>query len=160
RRRIRMVVMGKLSAWPALATLAIVSTPDAHAGDPLKPYVVLAIDTSGSMLTATGAGPPSCGGADTRLNHATCAINNIVHSYGGDLEFALGRFRMTRGGTFPACTQTGAGAPGTATCNGTADMFELLTPIVDDAGTGAQLWTDGTFNTCTAVGTDPEVWTA
>src|SRR5689334_20134754 len=111
--------MGKIFAWPALAALAMFSIApitEASAGAPLKPYVVLVLDTSGSMITnATGSGPPSCGGPDTRLNHARCAINRIVNSY-GDIEFALGRFRMTMGGTYPACTQTGAGAAGGPTC--------------------------------------------
>ncbi|HSK03183.1 MAG TPA: MopE-related protein [Kofleriaceae bacterium] len=154
--------MGKLLAWSklaALAIIAIVSVPEARAGDPLKPYVVLALDTSGSMLSSTGVGPPSCGGPDTRLNHARCAINNIVNSY-GDMVFALGRFRMTMSGTYPSCSQTGPGAPNTATCNGTADMFELLTPLVDGNNELAAVWTDGTYNTCTASGTDPEVWHA
>ncbi|HWO26138.1 MAG TPA: MopE-related protein [Kofleriaceae bacterium] len=154
--------MGKLFAWPAAAVLAIcsiASMPVAHAGDPLKPYVVLALDTSGSMGTATGSGPPSCGGADTRLNHAVCAINNIVNSY-GDMVFALGRFRMATSGTYPTCTAMGAGTAGSATCNGTADMFELLTPLVDGNNDLAALWTDGTYNTCTGTGTDPEIYAA
>ncbi|MBS1124890.1 MAG: Tryptophan synthase alpha chain, partial [Deltaproteobacteria bacterium] len=107
--------MKKLCAWLGVATLAVLasSTP-AHAGDPLKPYVVFAFDTSGSMGSSTGSGSPSCGGADTRLNHARCAITRIVDSY-GDMVFALGRFRSTMGGTttaatFPTgCTLTGPG---------------------------------------------------
>jgi uncharacterized protein (TIGR03382 family) len=154
--------MGNPNAWLTLATLAIcsIAPTEARAGDPLKPYVVLALDTSGSMGGATGSGPPSCGGADTRLNHARCAINRIVNSY-GDMVFALGRFRMADSGTYPSCTSTGAGTAGTATCNGTADMFELLTPLVDGNNDLAALWTDGTQNTCTATGgTDPEIWNA
>src|SRR5512147_395194 len=101
--------MGKPNAWSTLATLAIfaIAPTEARAGDPLKPYVVLALDTSGSMGNSTGSGPPSCGGADTRLNHARCAINRIVNSY-GDMVFALGRFRMADSGTYPSCTSTGA----------------------------------------------------
>jgi hypothetical protein len=149
--------MGKLSAWLLLAALVIVAPPDARAGDPLKPYVVLALDTSGSMGTSTGAGPTSCGGGDTRLEHAKCAINNIVNSY-GDMVFALGRFRMTMSGTYPGCSTSGAGTTGSSTCNATANMFELLTPLVDGNNDLAAVWTDGTQNTCTAAGTDPEIW--
>jgi hypothetical protein len=151
--------MGKLSAWLVMAALVVLAPPEARAGDPLKPYVVLALDTSGSMNETTGAGPPSCGGLDTKLDHARCAINNIVNSY-GDMVFALGRFRMTMSGTYPVCTSTGAGTTGSATCNGTANMFELLTPLVDGNNELASVWTDGTQNTCTAVGTDPEIWKA
>ena len=153
--------MGKVSAWLAAATLAIftIASVTRASGEPLKPYVVLALDTSGSMNMATGVGPPSCGGADTRLNHARCAINNIVNSY-GDMVFALGRFRMTMSGTYPSCTSTGASNPGSSLCNGTADMFELLTPLVEGNNELAAAWTDGTQNTCTATGTDPEIWRA
>src|SRR5688500_11224277 len=92
--------MRKLFAWLGVAMLVVVcgSSP-AYAGDPLKPYVVLILDTSGSMDAPTGSGPPSCGGTDTRIEHATCAINRIVNSY-GDMVFALGRFREQTGGTF------------------------------------------------------------
>ncbi|MBA3396234.1 MAG: hypothetical protein H0T89_26625 [Deltaproteobacteria bacterium] len=131
----------------------------AHAGDPLKPYVVLALDTSGSMNIATGSGPPSCGGPDTRINHARCAINRIVNSY-GDIVFGLGRFRMAMGGTFPSCTLTGAGTSGSSTCNTTTNMFELLSAVVDGDNEKAAVWTDGTINTCTQVGSDPEIWGA
>ncbi|HEU0035350.1 MAG TPA: MopE-related protein [Kofleriaceae bacterium] len=145
-------------AWLGAATLAVVATP-ARAGEPLKPYVVLAVDTSGSMNESTGAGAPSCGGSDTKLNHARCAINRIVNSY-GDMVFGLGRFRMQMGGTFPSCTLSGAGTAGTSTCNTSTDMFELLAPLVDGENQLAATWTNGTINTCTANGTDPELWGA
>jgi hypothetical protein len=146
---------------------------EAQAGDPLKPYVVLALDTSGSMGQATGSGPPSCGGTDTKLNHARCAITKIVASY-GDIVFALSRFRTTMSGTttastFPAgCCATGPGGaqsspPGCAngiTCNATDDMFELLSPLVDGGNSAAGVWTNLSGNTCTAAGTDPEIWQA
>jgi hypothetical protein len=152
--------MGKLSAWSVLVTLAICGIGPVHearAGDPLKPYVVLALDTSGSMNDSTGAGLTSCGGPDTKLSHAVCAINNIVNSY-GDMVFALGRFRTVMGGTYPSCTAAGPDYPGGITCDSTADMFELLSPLVDGNNDRAAVWTDGTQNTCTAVGTDPEIW--
>ena len=86
-----MGVMRKLIAWLGVATLFVL-TSSAHAqGEILKPYVVLILDTSGSMTAATGAGPTSCGKADSRINHAVCAINNIVNSY-GDMVFGLARF--------------------------------------------------------------------
>jgi MYXO-CTERM domain-containing protein len=91
--------MTKLFAWLGVAMLVMVCASSAYAGDPLKPYVVLILDTSGSMNAPTGSGPPSCGGTDTRIEHATCAINRIVNSY-GDMVFALGRFRETTNGTF------------------------------------------------------------
>src|SRR5678815_3971664 len=97
--------MSRILAWLGVATLIVLArTPDVRAAnDPLKPFVVLAFDTSGSMATATGSGSPSCGGADTRLNHARCAISKIVQSY-GDMVFGFGRFRTVMGGTTTAAT--------------------------------------------------------
>src|SRR5262245_19738838 len=100
--------MRKLFAWLVPAMLMVMFAPTsarAQASEPLKPYVVFAFDTSGSMGTATGSGPPSCGGADSRLNHARCAINKIVNSY-GDMTFALAHFRATKSGT-PTTFPTG-----------------------------------------------------
>ena len=162
----------------------------AQANEPLKPYVVFTLDTSGSMVNTgagegnpTGAGPPSCGGVDNRLNHAKCAINKIVNSY-GDMVFALGRFRETPGGTFATtcdangdgqgggtdqCTSAGVACGGCA-CNGTGacgsgcttDMradhrFELLTGLVDGNNELAGYLTDSACGTCAlpAVGTAP-----
>src|SRR5215470_10113566 len=94
--------MKSIFAWLGLATLMVLPSR-ADAGDPLKPYVVLALDTSGSMGQATGSGPPSCGGPDTKLNHARCAITKIVGSF-GDIVFSLGRFRTVMGGTTTPAT--------------------------------------------------------
>src|SRR5258708_3326053 len=111
--------MRNLLAWLGAATLMVVCTANAEAGvgTVLKPYVTLILDTSGSMNNATNFGAPGCGGhcststntrchttsecpasetcaadADTKLNHARCAINNIANSY-GDVVLALARFR-------------------------------------------------------------------
>ena len=152
--------MTKYFAWLGVAMLAaMVAASPARAvpGEPLKPYVVLVLDTSGSMNEVTGSGPSSCGGADSKLNHAKCAINNIVNSY-GDIVFGLGRFRMVDGGTPPSCTLSGAGAAGSATCNTSTDMFELLAALVDGTNGLSAVWTDRTLNTCTDVGTDPEIF--
>jgi putative metal-binding protein len=166
--------MKKFFAWLGAATLALIArAPEAAAApnDPLKPYIVLDLDTSGSMDEATGSGPPSCGGPDTKLNHARCAISNIVDSY-GDIEFALGRFRTVMGGTTTAATfptgccvagpSNGANGACTAglTCTATDDMFEMLAPLLDGGNAGVSLWTNLTGNTCTATGSDPELWSA
>src|SRR5512138_928015 len=94
-------------AWLGAATIAVLAHAErrveAAPNAPLKPFIVLDLDTSGSMGAATGSGPPSCGGPDTKLNHARCAITNIINSY-GDIVFALARFRMTMGGTTTAAT--------------------------------------------------------
>src|SRR5438094_8393090 len=114
--------MSKL-AWLGAATMAVLLFAHAErraeaAPNALKPFIVLDLDTSGSMQDPTGSGPPTCGGPDTKLNHARCAISNIIASY-GDIVIALSRFRMTMGGnttaaTFPAgCTPAQANCPTT-----------------------------------------------
>ena len=164
----------------ALGLLVLLAARMADAGEPLKPYVVLILDTSGSMDNATGSGPPSCGGRDNRLNHAKCAINNIVNSY-GDMVFALARFRETPGGTFDTscdadgdvsgsegdqCTTSGISCNG-CNCNGigcdpdcTSAMrsdarLEMLTGLVDGGNDLAGNLTDFQCGTCAmpAVGT-------
>jgi MYXO-CTERM domain-containing protein len=169
--------MRKFFAWLGVATLAVVASPEAaNAGEPLKPYVLLILDTSGSMVASgsnnpTGFGPPSCGGLDNKLGHATCAINRIVNSY-GDMVFGLARFRATVGDTisggFPnGCCMAGAQLTGFGSCasgptctNGQPNdhMFQLLTSLVDGDNELAAAWTNGTANTCTTSGSDPEIW--
>ena len=39
-------------------------------------------------------------------------------------------------------------------------MIEMLNPLIDDIGTGTAKWVNDTGNTCTAAGTDPEIWNA
>jgi hypothetical protein len=83
-----MGAMRKVFAWLGVATLFMVMSRADAANDVLKPYVVMILDTSGSMGAATGSGPTSCGKRDTRINHAVCAINSIVNSY-GEMVFSL-----------------------------------------------------------------------
>jgi len=164
--------MRNFVALLATASLAIALTPalaSAQASEPLKPYVVFAFDTSGSMASSTGSGPPSCGGSDTRLDHARCAINKIVNSY-GDMVFALAHFRSTKGGTvngtFPSgCCWNGpdvgfgGGCSSGPTCNASADMFEMVTALVEGQNAAAASWVDFSGNTCTT-GSNPEIWAA
>ena len=119
-----MDVMRKLLAWLGVATCVTVFAPTAHAEDVLKPYVFMILDTSGSMILTstgnpTGAGPPTCGGIDNKLDHAKCAINKIVNSY-GDMVFGLSRFRATMGGTttnFPTgCCLAGSSIGANGAC--------------------------------------------
>ncbi len=136
-----------------------------RAGTSLKPYVVLILDTSGSMYGATGSGPPSCGGSDTKLDHARCAINNIVNSYGGDMVFAFGKFRETPTGTFATncatdCNTT-AFSPSCGSCNtgtnvasgctlgeASDDNFQMLTALADGNTQQTSTYTDFACNTC------------
>ncbi len=145
------------SALAALALLGLLAAR-AHAGEALKPYVLLELDTSSSMQTATGFGPPSCAGStDSRLGHAKCAINNIANSY-GDMVLGLVRFRQSTVDNNPAdgCTMS-AGCPAAANF----DLgFQLLVPLVDGNNSDIARWTDFTQNTCTSFlpADDPEIF--
>jgi hypothetical protein len=152
--------MRKLLAWLGVATLSVLWSATAHAqGSTLKPYVVLALDTSGSMSGPTNSGPPSCGGADTKLDHARCAINNIANSY-GDMVFALAEFRSSHTGTV-AGTCPGGCAMAQTGCTITDERFELLTPLVDGNNADAARWTDFSCGTCdTTLANNPELWNA
>ena len=164
--------MGKSIAWLAVFGLCwLGQLSAAQAGDPLKPYVVLILDTSGSMDSATGSGPPSCGGTDSKLNHAKCAINQIANSY-GDLVLGLARFRETPVGTFTtsctadcnmsgvncnACDEvTGAGCTAAMSAD---NLFELLTPLVDGNNGDTSRWTDFSCQTCgSSLASNPEIF--
>ncbi|HTM22720.1 MAG TPA: hypothetical protein VL172_19490, partial [Kofleriaceae bacterium] len=137
----------------------------AQTSEPLKPYIVLIVDLSGSMTDATGAGPPSCGGQDTKLDHAKCAISNITNAY-GDIVLALARFRQDSTDTdcSNGCTITGidcgncnegtAGPTYDANCTATmrnADRFQLLVPLEDSTTRRDQIleWNNQICGTCT-----------
>jgi len=171
-----MADMRRLFAWLGAASLVVLWSVSTHAapGNALKPYVVLILDTSGSMADPTGSGPPSCGGTDSKLNHARCAINNIVNSY-GDIVFAFARFRETAGTSNSNGAACGLNASSPTNCTlsqpscGTdeagADHFELLTALVDGNNAETAKWVDNSCNTCTpsipmGASQDGEVWNA
>lgn len=55
---------------------------------PVKPYVFLVVDTSGSMTHRTAFGVPGCpGAADTKLDHAKCAIDTLANDFGDVLRW-------------------------------------------------------------------------
>jgi hypothetical protein len=167
-----MPTMRTVFAWLGVATLMLLSPAASQASTPtaLKPYIVLVLDTSGSMEDATGSGPPSCADssghllADTKLNHAKCAIYNISNSY-GDMILGFGRFRNVSSGTYPTCCANGPDGTATGCTNGLkctdgTNMFEMLNSVYDGDNGLTSVWVDETQNTCTAVGTDPEIWNA
>ncbi|HPH65058.1 MAG TPA: MopE-related protein [Kofleriaceae bacterium] len=149
-----MRILPRRLAAPFVLALSCLSplllTSDAHAGEALKPYVVFILDSSGSMNGATNAGPTSCGTADTKLNHAKCAINKISNSY-GDMVLALGRFRHTQAGTFATDCNTDCSVTA-STCTTDDRSLEMLAGLVDGANTQPALYTDGVCNSCAATG--------
>ena len=86
-----------------------------------KPYFMLAIDTSGSMVSCTdlanagtdtcksGATPNSCGLTPTRLNDAKCAVRHTVQAFSGEVNFGLATYARilhgcSAGAVIPTCT--------------------------------------------------------
>ena len=155
-----------------ILALVLSSRPaSAQLGEPVKPYIVFIMDVSGSMDAETGSGPPSCGGVDTRFDHAKCAVANITNSY-GDVVLALARFRETStvttcangcddgeeifGAACSACNET-TGAGCTATMS-SSDRFEILVPLVDENQDDIIEWVDFQCGTCTTdQSDDPEL---
>ncbi|MBL8620114.1 MAG: hypothetical protein JNK64_02395 [Myxococcales bacterium] len=166
--------MQRVLAWRGVATFfllcALVRVSDA--GEPLKPYVFLIVDTSGSMTdNATGFGPPSCPGSiDTRLDHAKCAIAGIANSY-GDMVLGLGRFRESSTDTNPAdgCTMNGidctacdeATGTGCSSAMSSDTRLEVLTGMYDGNNSDLVTWNNFVFGTCTstAIANDPDIYT-
>ena len=66
-----------------------------------KPYFMIAMDTSGSMVQCTnpatnfpttcpvGATPNSCGALPTRMNDAKCAMTQTIQAFSGQVNFGL-----------------------------------------------------------------------
>ncbi len=73
----------------------------------IKPYMMVIVDTSGSMDAPTGAGLNSCGHVQGRLSDAKCVLSNIVNSY-GDVVFGLERFKEVTSGV-PSAAPAGCG---------------------------------------------------
>src|SRR5262245_35361877 len=82
------------SAWPA----------------PSKPYFMIALDTSGSMIS-TVATANSCGYPNTRMGHAKCAIKNMVQAYSGEVKFGLSQFAAFMTGCGASCYGNASNAP-------------------------------------------------
>ena len=95
----------KLSVALCVGLLGLVtfSGGSAQAQEQIKPKVLLIFDTSGSMNSSTGQGSSSCGGADTRIDHAKCAIQQVVDAH-ADIQFSMGRFRPDEPAGAPSCS--------------------------------------------------------
>ena len=131
--------------WGICAAVLLVSTRDAAAqSEPVKPYIVLIADTSGSMADPVTSGPPSCAGAAAnRMDHAKCAIQNITNSY-DEMVLALARFRIST--SDGDCTN---GCTGSYFCDGDEpDSFELVVPLDEDNASELLNWVDYSLTLC------------
>ncbi len=82
---------------------ACLSPDPAQWPKPSRPYFMMAMDTSGSMITDVGSAS-SCGAGNTRLGHARCAYRNTVLAYGGQVNFGLATFDVIQDTCTNACS--------------------------------------------------------
>jgi MYXO-CTERM domain-containing protein len=73
-----------------------------------KPYFMLVLDTSGSMVTDVGI-PTSCGYGSTRAAHARCAVRNTILAYDGQVNMGLSTFAVIQNGCDGATCACGPG---------------------------------------------------
>ena len=135
--------------------------PDAGACVTPPPVAITSISRNAAGLaTVTLAAPDDetvgenvtiAGNSHGSLN-GTFAVITVIDST--HFTYQAGGGATT--GTGGTVTQPGP----SITCSAADSMFELLTPLVDGANETAATWTNFTGNTCTSVGTDPEIWNA
>ncbi|MBX3130589.1 MAG: hypothetical protein KF718_27975 [Polyangiaceae bacterium] len=101
---------------------------------PAKPYFMLLVDTSGSMVGCTNpstsnyqfpnscpstAPQNSCGMEPTRINDAKCALRQTVQAFAGEVNFGLATFPVNLAGCGNgACVDTCTAASGSCTLSG------------------------------------------
>src|SRR5438046_53387 len=111
----------------AIALAAAAFLPTASAAEPAsclladpsqwpsvsRPYFMVLIDPSGSMLTTVNPAP-SCAYPATRMGHAKCAVKNTVLAFGGEVNFGLAQYASFMTGCGASCYGNTAGAPNPA----------------------------------------------
>jgi hypothetical protein len=124
----------------ALTTIASVSTAFAQepaaclSSDPAvwpkpsRPYFMMAMDTSGSMVTdvkdAFNASiQTSCGYGSTRVSHSRCAYRNTVLAYSGQVNFGLATFDILQQGCAAACSCPPSAAMPPPACYAACNYF-------------------------------------
>ncbi|HUS30996.1 MAG TPA: MopE-related protein [Kofleriaceae bacterium] len=106
------------------------------------------------MDDVTGSGPTSCGKVDNKINHAVCAINNIVNSY-GDMVFSLARFRETTSGTYTnSCGPGGQCTTRGPQCGDCNYILGIGAPCTANSGCDSANGTTGNGGSCILTGAD------
>ncbi|MEW5855745.1 MAG: hypothetical protein AB2A00_43625 [Myxococcota bacterium] len=73
---------------PAVAHAEPASCLSSDPGDwpmPSRPYFMLAVDTSGSLVTDVGSNS-TCGLGATRVGHLRCALRSAVQAFAGEVN--------------------------------------------------------------------------
>ncbi len=131
----RFITSGLVTAGVALATSAhaafnCASSNPADWPPSSKPYFMLAVDTSGSMVSCTnptsgsascksGYVDNSCGLEPTRLNDAKCAMTKTIQAFAGEVNFGLMTYATklqgcSAGAVPDSCTNANGSCPGGA----------------------------------------------
>jgi hypothetical protein len=82
-----------------------------------KPYFMLLVDSSGSMITQVPPSPaapipPSCSGyAATRMGHAKCAVKNTALAFSGEVNFGLAQYASYMTGCGSSCYGNATNSP-------------------------------------------------
>jgi hypothetical protein len=135
----------RISAWLFLPVLAWFAPSGRAEAQQLKPYFLVIVDTSGSMVDCAGGygvydchvdGTPNtpvrtnrCGFPANKIGDAKCALQRIVDG-AGDATFGLMEFRHNN------CASC-SGAPSTTTCD-----QNLLVEIQDNNQSAMRSWVD------------------
>ncbi len=90
---------GPAKAEPASCLLADPSKWPA----PSKPYFMLLVDSSGSMILDVGSTPSCAGYPSSRMGHAKCAVKNTVQAFSGEVNFGLAQYAGFMSGCSAAC---------------------------------------------------------
>lgn len=154
--------MGMRRILPILlfATL-VASNAWAQAGEPVKPYVLFIMDSSGSMdyNVADSNDDADCypfndERSNDRLTHAKCALQGIVNAY-GDVIIGLAKFAQVESGNNTPLDCVYTGSP----CGTDGDSLDLLVPLVDENANDVLEWIDFSGDTCDLPNAnDPEIY--
>ena len=113
-----------------------------------KPYFMILIDTSGSMITTVAGAAPSCGYPTSRMGHAKCAVKNTVLAFGGEVNFGLAQFASIMTGCGANCYGNASNVPNPGcdvgcynaeinqfgTCSGCGPMDNIANPATARGG--------------------------
>ncbi|MEO7331630.1 MAG: MopE-related protein, partial [Minicystis sp.] len=77
-----------------------------------RPYFMMLVDTSGSMISAVPGAAPSCAGYPaTRMGHAKCAVKNTLLAFSGEVNFGLAQYASFMTGCGAACYGNSSNVP-------------------------------------------------
>ena len=112
----------RLALAAALSTVTMLASPEVRAQSctssdpsqwpaPSRPYFMLVVDTSGSMILPVASAPSCSGYASSRMGHARCAVKNTVLAFGGEVNFGLAQYAGFMSDCGASCYGNDSGSP-------------------------------------------------